>query len=96
MPSQEISKIDIAFAALFIMAGLVLGSAVLLFQAYTYLRYGMWPPISLIDGLSLVNFGWATNPTDWKGLHKILSKIPLSLVFFIAGFLPAIALKNET
>ena len=56
-------------------------------QVYEYLRYSQWPSISIITALEWMKIGWALNPTDWIGLHNILSKTALSLAMFLLGFL---------
>lgn len=68
--------------------GLMLCAVCLLgWQAYEYLRYNFWTPVSVITALEWMKFGWALNPTDWVGLYSILIKIPLSLITFIVGLL---------
>ena len=67
--------------------GLMLCAVFLLgWQAYGYLRYNFWTPVSVITALEWMKFGWALNPMDWMGLYNILIKIPLSLITFIVGF----------
>jgi hypothetical protein len=54
-------------------------------QAYEYLRYSFWTPISIITMLEWMKVGWALNPTDWLGLYNLLNKTPLSLTTFVVG-----------
>jgi hypothetical protein len=77
------SKDTEIFVGLFLMLCAV---CLLGWQAYGYLRYNFWMPVSVITALEWMNFGWAKNPTDWVGLYNILVKIPLSLITFIVGF----------
>ena len=63
---------------------LFFGSVCLLgWQVYEYLRYNIWPSVSVITALGWMNIRWAFNPTDWLGLYNILIKIPLSLMMFV-------------
>lgn len=71
------------FGGCFILAGV----GILGYQAYTFLKYGEWPPLSVIDAAKLViNNPWLWSPTDWSGLHWILSKIPTSAALFGVGY----------
>jgi hypothetical protein len=54
-------------------------------QAYGYLRHGVWQPISTIDALRYMNMKWAISPTDWLGLYRFLDWMPLSLLSLITG-----------
>ena len=66
---------------------LMIGSVCLLgWQVYEYLRYNIWPSVSVITALGWMNIRWAFNPTDWLGLYNILIKTPLSLMMFVFGF----------
>jgi hypothetical protein len=56
-------------------------------QVYEYLRYSQWPSISIITAFEWMKIGWALNPTDWIGLHNILSKTALSLAMFAFGLI---------
>jgi len=72
--------------------GLMLCAVCLLgWQAYEYLRYNFWIPISIITVLEWMEFGWALNPTDWLGFYNILSKTSFSLVLFIVGFFVSVS-----
>lgn len=75
---------------LYLAIGLFLGTVgLLMYQAYTFLKFGNWPPVSLLAGLAEVFGGdlaaWASNPTKWIGVHKILNWIPMTLVLGVAG-----------
>ena len=66
-----------------VVAGLgVLGS-----QSYMFLRESLWESMSIITGLAMMDVDWASNPTDWLGLHHILSVVPLSLALVLTGFM---------
>ena len=54
-------------------------------QAYNYLRHGVWQPISLIDALRYANMKWAIAPTDWIGLYRFLDWIPLAMLLTATG-----------
>ena len=65
-------------------------------QAYYYLRHGIWQPLSFIDALRYVNMKWAISPSDWIGLYHFLDWIPLSLLLLITGVsLAFVALSQE-
>ncbi len=51
-------------------------------QTYTWLKFGAWVPLSLVDLLAKGGVSWAEAPEDWFGLHHILNAIPLTLFFF--------------
>ena len=64
---------------------MLLAVCVLGYQAYEYLRYSFWTPISVITALEATKVGWALYPTEWLGLYNILNAIPLSLAYFVLG-----------
>jgi hypothetical protein len=79
----------------------ILGSLVLIFgvgvlaavgilgwQVYSYLKLGVWQPLSVVTALVWLNDPWARSPTDWLGVHKMLDEMPLSLGAFLAGMAP--------
>lgn len=59
------------------------GFGVVIYQAYIYLKNGLWHPISSIDALVLLEVEWAISPSDWFGIWKILNQIPLSILVII-------------
>jgi hypothetical protein len=69
---------------------MVSGAGILIWQAYQFLRIGLWNPISFTTLLSFIGIpefaSWATYPTDWVGFHKVLSHIPASLLLMVIGF----------
>ena len=65
------------------------GLVVFGWQAYEYLRYSVWPPLSIITVLEWMKLPWAFNPTDWVGVHNILSNIPLSIAMFASAWMVA-------
>lgn len=66
--------------------GLILCSFILFcWQAYEFLRFNAWPPISIITVLELMGVGWASNPTDWLGLYNLFEAIPMSVTLFAIG-----------
>ena len=64
--------------------GLVGASAlILLVQAYTWLRTGNWPPLSLRDAVERI--GMTPKPSSWVGLERIADafwSLPLSGALF--------------
>ncbi len=80
------------------------GLGTLAWQIYTYLRVGEWDTFSLIDLVQEVfpaSAGqWVLFPTDWIGLHEVLSWMPISLFFIgIAALMmtilkPSVALQR--
>jgi hypothetical protein len=61
------------------------GVVVLGWQVYGYLRFGVWPQVSVITLLGWLNVPWANYPTDWRGVHILLMKTPLFVVLFLFG-----------
>src|SRR5437016_2170004 len=60
-------------------------------QLYSYLRSGAWPSLSIMSVLLWLDVDWARAPSDWVGVHKLLSQLPLSLAFLVAGVAPVLA-----
>lgn len=81
------------FDALFPFAGVCLVAAVgvVAWQLYTFLRFGSWPPFSVITVLQWCDVGWASFPRDWLGIHRVLLAFPLSLAFVVLGVGPLFA-----
>ena len=82
------------------IAFLVMVLPVLGLQALYYLKEGGLLPVSIVDGLRLINVGWAEDPNMLLGLHEVLKRIPLSPVFlFLAAlcyFVGRRKKKNDT
>lgn len=72
------------------LIALGLALAIVIYQLYLWLRVGQWTPISLVRPLAFLEIDWAISPTDWRGFHRILDAIPLSLFVFLWG-LPSAA-----
>lgn len=69
--------------AVFVLVGL----GILGFQAYSFLRYGAWIPMSVIDvGKLILDEQWLYVPREWTGLHWLLDKIPVSIVALLFGY----------
>ena len=66
---------------------LIGGLGVLGWQAYEYLRFGIWMPVSIITALEWMEIQWAYFPTDWAGLHKLLKIIPLSAALIASAWI---------
>ncbi len=72
------------------------GFGVLGLQTYMGFFSGEWLSLSLIDTLILISssiergvYPWLLNPTEWIGLHEILSFMPLSGTLILLGFILA-------
>lgn len=76
---------DVAFPASMIL--LLGGIAVLAWQIYTYLRYNVWMPVSVLTLFEWMKIQWAFNPTDWKGIHTILDFLPLSAAMIASAWM---------
>jgi hypothetical protein len=78
------------------------GFFVVAYQAYKYLRYGVWPEFALAY---LVQYGpdwftsWVYSPTSWLGLHeltvKALTAIPLSISLMVTGGITMLLIRIE-
>lgn len=66
---------------------MICGVCVIGWQVYDYLRHDFWTPVSVITALMWMKVEWSLNPTDWLGLYKVLSIIPLSLTLFGTGLI---------
>jgi len=73
------------FAALVFASFILSGPCILLWQIYGYLRFEKWLPLSIIDVLRYCEVGWASFPTDWTGLYRILEWMPISLSLPLIG-----------
>lgn len=66
-----------------------LGCAVLSYQIYLFLKTNAWTSLTITSTLIWVGIApissWAAWPSDWLGLHRILSGIPTSLALITAG-----------
>jgi hypothetical protein len=77
-----------------LLAGIAGALSVLGYQAYTFLRFGEWPAMSVIAALHWADLRWAQSPQDWLGVHKILAKIPLSIAIFFCGLIPLLLFSS--
>ncbi|ABM02104.1 hypothetical protein Ping_0237 [Psychromonas ingrahamii 37] len=86
---EKVNKIEskIGKSIHLLIAFIIVISAVcvFVFQTYTYLKSGVWLPLSVIDGFSTIGFEWAKNPTDWIGLWELVDQVPLSVGLFLIG-----------
>ena len=78
----------IGILILLLVVGAVAGACVFAFQAYTFLKSGVWPSISILTALQWTKFPWAHNPTDWLGLHELLGSLSLAPSLSIGGSVP--------
>lgn len=69
-------------------------------QALYYLKEGGWLPVTIVDGLKVLNVGWASDPNIMLGLHEVLKQIPLSPVLLslaaLCYFVRRRVTKHET
>jgi len=70
---------------LVLVGSIVIALGILVWQAYTYLRFGHWLPLSIVTALQWIDIEWAASPSDWIGFHKFLDATPLSLAIFLTG-----------
>jgi hypothetical protein len=70
------------------------GLGIVGWQVYEYLRYNTWNSASVITALQWMKIHWAMNPTDWIGLHNILSMTPLSLTMIAIGWMVVMSDNN--
>lgn len=87
MNSRDDEAIESFFPAIFFLAGF----AIIFWQIFAYLRYGVWNEVSLITALIWMDSIWALYPTDWMGLHNLLLKIPLSILSILIGWMVSLA-----
>lgn len=80
-------------------ASLLVAAFIPIMQTYAYLYVGRWPPMSILDALTILwkplqenswNIQtWIQHPEEWIGLHAILDWMPLTgamlLIFCFAG-----------
>lgn len=81
--SSADDKIQAATALSLLLGGI----CVFGWQAYQYLRFNEWVPLSIISALEWMNIRWAVYPVDWIGLHGILKAIPLSITMLVVGWM---------
>ena len=82
------ATLKLAWLVLFVFAPIFGGIAIIGYQALSYLRDGFWRSFSVIDGLEyFFDISWAKYPTDWIGLHTLLSPTPLSATLVLIGVL---------
>ncbi|MDP4743697.1 MAG: hypothetical protein NWS22_02505 [Porticoccaceae bacterium] len=58
----------------------LLGAATFIYQAWQFLKTGIWEPIPFIDLLSWLHVGgqWISHPESWFGLHLIFSSLNIA------------------
>ena len=69
-----------------VVSPIILGIFIFLKQCIDWLHYGYWEKCSLIS-CSILDAGQSLNTTQWIGVDKILSFIPLSVCFIAFGLL---------
>src|SRR5262245_45526484 len=81
-PTDEEKQADARVAAFqlwlgltFIVAPLLGGPGVLVWQIFRFLQAGTWEPVSVVDVLRWATenrWGWALSPSEWIGVWRIL------------------------
>lgn len=77
-------------AGLPLFAGIAGCMAIVGWQVYTWLKFSIWTPVSVLTALRWANVDWAFSPTNWLGLHKAFDFMPLAIaapVLGIVGYL---------
>lgn len=76
-------------AAIFLWVASFFGLvASLLYQLYLYLRLGEWVPFSATTVCAnWLKISWCSYPTDWVGLHDLLSQCGAGVAVFSAASL---------
>jgi hypothetical protein len=67
------------------MAGGLMGGAIACYQCYTYVQFGVWVPLSVIDGLRWLGVQWSFMPERWVGAYQLLRAFPLCLAAILLG-----------
>jgi hypothetical protein len=69
---------------------MAIGLSLFIWQVYSFLRFNIWNPISVLSFLGWIGIPeitqWVHLPTDWIGLHRILNQIPLNITLVFSGF----------
>lgn len=78
---------------LLILSGIISLVGIMGWQGYTYLQFGDWTPVSIIDGLQYLEFEWATTPDNWLGLHNILGWFHLGIGILLCTILVSILIS---
>jgi len=83
---RTIEVVLIVLACLLFLAG----PAVLIFQAYVWVREAAWMPLSALDGLIWAGstHQWLFSPDDWLGIHAFLNWLPMSIALPILAVIP--------
>jgi hypothetical protein len=82
-PGDILSLVCVAVPSFAVLGG---GIWIVLYQVLGWFRIGHWTPMTLADGLSLVDL--VPPAVEWVGVQKILDWIegwPLSVVFLVPG-----------
>jgi len=97
---KKTSETFIDKTVVFFLVHLVLGCflvpiGIVGWQIYEYLRHDIWSSMSIVSALQWGGVKWASAPTDWVGLHRILEWMPLSLTFVVVGILILVAANTD-
>lgn len=69
------------------------GLALLGWQAFQFLKYGAWPPISATAGLYYVTgIEWFASPSSWYGIHAVLEALNAGAALLITAFATVLVL----
>ena len=66
-------------AAFIFWLGILALLVVIGWQTATYLKGGIWPSLSDIDGLKFLELEWAYSPQDWLWPHNVVGHLNLGL-----------------
>lgn len=65
-------------------------------QIYQFSRYGLWVSYSAVDALFwLTGSSWLYSPSDWVGLHKVLSWFNGGFAVFLAFTGASVAIASS-
>jgi hypothetical protein len=86
-PNQRGAQWAELLGFLVLLAFLVGGIGVFGWQLVGWLRSGAWESVSVLEffGWGSPGSEWVHNPTDWVGLWRLLSALPLSLTLIAIG-----------
>ena len=85
-----------ALAAVFFVAGLSGGFLVLVHQALGWFMSSIWTSVSVVTGLQWLGVRWAIGPQEWRGVHEVLSNVPLAVTLPVIGVLVALVVRPRT
>ena len=97
--------------SLVLIAGsaILAGLAIPAWQVFVWLRDGVWFPFSIIDSMRLIRAfvsgsdstwtafdAWLVTPTNWIGIHKLLSFLHATVGFWAVATAAALTLQESS